>query len=120
MGELKQAKEAHSPELKHFCSLEKKILNMELRHQQREKELQQVEKNTKIGTSYLSQHSSNTDEKLEMKRLKQIRSIYNRKCVQSSKGQFIIHHQSAALQRLPVAYMYLCKNVTAHRDARLH
>uniref|UniRef100_A0A667ZTQ9 Centrosomal protein of 162 kDa n=1 Tax=Myripristis murdjan TaxID=586833 RepID=A0A667ZTQ9_9TELE len=42
LEELKQAKEAHSPELKHFCSLEKKILNMELRHQQREKELQQA------------------------------------------------------------------------------
>ncbi|XP_071390914.1 centrosomal protein of 162 kDa, partial [Centroberyx affinis] len=42
LEELKQAKDAHSPELKHLRSLERKILNMELRHQQREKELQQA------------------------------------------------------------------------------
>ncbi|KAM4632876.1 centrosomal protein of 162 kDa [Polymixia lowei] len=42
LEELKQAKEAHSPELKHLCSLERKIHDMELRHTQREKELQQV------------------------------------------------------------------------------
>uniref|UniRef100_A0A672QDM9 Centrosomal protein of 162 kDa n=1 Tax=Sinocyclocheilus grahami TaxID=75366 RepID=A0A672QDM9_SINGR len=40
--ELKQAKEAHSPELRHFTSLEQKIQSMELRYSQREKPLQQV------------------------------------------------------------------------------
>uniref|UniRef100_A0A672KZ38 Centrosomal protein of 162 kDa n=1 Tax=Sinocyclocheilus grahami TaxID=75366 RepID=A0A672KZ38_SINGR len=40
--ELKQAKEAHSPELRHFTSLEQKIQSMELRYNQREKQLQQV------------------------------------------------------------------------------
>ncbi|KAG7222052.1 hypothetical protein INR49_016812 [Caranx melampygus] len=42
LEELKEAKEAQSPELKLLCSLDKKILNMELRHQHRQKELMQV------------------------------------------------------------------------------
>ncbi|KAK7158038.1 hypothetical protein R3I93_009287 [Phoxinus phoxinus] len=42
LEELKQAKEAHSPELRHFTSLEQKIQSMELRYHQREKQLQQV------------------------------------------------------------------------------
>lgn len=43
LKELKEAKEAQNPEVRLLCSLERKILNMELRHQHREKELQQVE-----------------------------------------------------------------------------
>ncbi|XP_052000254.1 centrosomal protein of 162 kDa [Xyrauchen texanus] len=42
LQELKLAKEAHSPELRHFTSLEQKIKSMELRYNQREKQLQQV------------------------------------------------------------------------------
>ncbi|XP_039864356.1 centrosomal protein of 162 kDa isoform X2 [Simochromis diagramma] len=42
LQELKEAKEASSSEVKLLCTLERKILNMELRHQHREKELQQV------------------------------------------------------------------------------
>ncbi|XP_073342549.1 centrosomal protein of 162 kDa [Pagrus major] len=42
LKELKESKEAQSPEVKLMCSLERKILDMELRHQHREKELQQV------------------------------------------------------------------------------
>ncbi|XP_042597378.1 centrosomal protein of 162 kDa isoform X2 [Cyprinus carpio] len=42
LEELKQAKESHSPELRHFTSLEQKIQSMELRYIQREKQLQQV------------------------------------------------------------------------------
>ncbi|XP_034029855.1 centrosomal protein of 162 kDa isoform X2 [Thalassophryne amazonica] len=42
LTELNDAKKAQSPVAKLIGSLEKKILNMELRHQQREKELQQV------------------------------------------------------------------------------
>uniref|UniRef100_A0A9J8CXJ9 Centrosomal protein of 162 kDa n=1 Tax=Cyprinus carpio carpio TaxID=630221 RepID=A0A9J8CXJ9_CYPCA len=41
LEELKQAKEAHSPVLRHFTSLEQKIQSMELRYNQREKQLQQ-------------------------------------------------------------------------------
>ncbi|XP_035984615.1 centrosomal protein of 162 kDa isoform X4 [Fundulus heteroclitus] len=42
LQELKEAKEAQSSEGKLLCSLERKIINMELRHEHREKELQQV------------------------------------------------------------------------------
>ncbi|XP_062847341.1 centrosomal protein of 162 kDa isoform X2 [Trichomycterus rosablanca] len=42
LEELKQAKEAHSPELRHFASLERKIHTMELRYNRREQELQQM------------------------------------------------------------------------------
>ncbi|KAK2844087.1 hypothetical protein Q5P01_010746 [Channa striata] len=42
LKELKEAKEAQSSEVKLLCGLEKKIFNMELRHQHREKELQQM------------------------------------------------------------------------------
>ncbi|XP_060937685.1 centrosomal protein of 162 kDa [Limanda limanda] len=41
LQELKEAKEAQSSEVKLLCGLERKIVNMELRHQQRETELQQ-------------------------------------------------------------------------------
>ena len=42
MEELREAKENHTPEMKHFMVLEKKIRQMEVRHEQREQELQQV------------------------------------------------------------------------------
>ncbi|KAI4895285.1 hypothetical protein NFI96_000263 [Prochilodus magdalenae] len=42
LEELKHAKEAHTPELRHFTSLEHKIHSMELRYNQREQELQQM------------------------------------------------------------------------------
>ncbi|XP_062395202.1 centrosomal protein of 162 kDa isoform X2 [Sardina pilchardus] len=50
LEELKQAKEAHSPELRHFTSLERKIHSMELRYTEREKELQQVIAETRVAT----------------------------------------------------------------------
>ncbi|XP_008431087.2 centrosomal protein of 162 kDa isoform X2 [Poecilia reticulata] len=42
LQELKEAKEAQSSEVKLLCSLERKIISMELRHEHREEELQQV------------------------------------------------------------------------------
>ncbi|XP_073445745.1 centrosomal protein of 162 kDa isoform X2 [Dendrobates tinctorius] len=42
LGELKMAKECHSPEMKHFLTLECKIKQMEIRHSEREQELQQI------------------------------------------------------------------------------
>ncbi|KAK3552025.1 hypothetical protein QTP70_031584 [Hemibagrus guttatus] len=48
LEELKQAKEAHSPELRHFASLEHKIHTMELRYNQREQELQQIIAQTRL------------------------------------------------------------------------
>jgi protein QN1 len=42
LEELREAKENHTPEMKHFMGLEQKIKQMEMRHKQREQELQQV------------------------------------------------------------------------------
>ncbi|XP_041109238.1 centrosomal protein of 162 kDa isoform X2 [Polyodon spathula] len=42
LEELKEAKESHTPELKHFLALDRKIKNIEMRHAQREQELQQT------------------------------------------------------------------------------
>uniref|UniRef100_A0A673BUK4 Centrosomal protein of 162 kDa n=1 Tax=Sphaeramia orbicularis TaxID=375764 RepID=A0A673BUK4_9TELE len=42
LQELKEAKEAQSPEVKLLSGIERKICNMQLRHEHREKELQQV------------------------------------------------------------------------------
>ncbi|XP_007949716.2 centrosomal protein of 162 kDa [Orycteropus afer afer] len=42
LEELREAKENHTPEMKHFMGLEKKIKQMEMRHEQREQELQQI------------------------------------------------------------------------------
>lgn len=42
LEELREAKENHTPEMKHFMGLEKKIKRMEIRHKQREQELQQI------------------------------------------------------------------------------
>lgn len=42
LGELQEARDAQSPEVRLLGSLERKLLSMELRHQSREQELQQV------------------------------------------------------------------------------
>lgn len=47
LEELREAKESHSPQMKHFLALENKIRNMENRHAQRELELQQVIRQTR-------------------------------------------------------------------------
>ncbi|KAG8444771.1 hypothetical protein GDO86_009807 [Hymenochirus boettgeri] len=48
LKELKEAKEYHSPEMKHFLALENKIKNMEIRHLQKEQELQQIIQQTRL------------------------------------------------------------------------
>ncbi|KAJ1151297.1 hypothetical protein NDU88_004080 [Pleurodeles waltl] len=47
LEELREAKESHSPQMKHFLALENKIRKMENRHAQRELELQQVIRQTR-------------------------------------------------------------------------
>ncbi|XP_039077757.1 centrosomal protein of 162 kDa isoform X2 [Hyaena hyaena] len=42
LEELREARENHTPEMKHFMGLEKKIKQLEMRHEQREQELQQI------------------------------------------------------------------------------
>uniref|UniRef100_UPI0037E7FD3C centrosomal protein of 162 kDa n=1 Tax=Semicossyphus pulcher TaxID=241346 RepID=UPI0037E7FD3C len=69
LQELKEAKEAQSPEVKLLCSLERKIVNMELRHQHREKELQQV-----IGCSWQTSEADQQSEVERWKRLAQDKS----------------------------------------------
>ncbi|XP_060905163.1 centrosomal protein of 162 kDa [Labrus mixtus] len=69
LQELKEAKEAQSPEVKLLCSLERKIFNMELRHQHREKELQQV-----IGSSWQTSDADQQTEVEHWKRLAQDKS----------------------------------------------
>ncbi|XP_064199234.1 centrosomal protein of 162 kDa isoform X1 [Anguilla rostrata] len=48
LEDLREAKEAHTPELRHFSALERKIESMELRYTQRERELQQVIAQTRL------------------------------------------------------------------------
>ncbi|XP_067458602.1 centrosomal protein of 162 kDa isoform X2 [Thunnus thynnus] len=70
LKELREAKEAQSPEVRLVCSLERKILNMELRHQHREKELQQV-----IGGSWQALEADQQQSEVERwKRLAQDKS----------------------------------------------
>ncbi|KAM9155992.1 centrosomal protein of 162 kDa isoform 2-T3 [Pangshura tecta] len=47
LEELREAKERQSPEMKHFLCLERKIKYMEIRHVQREQELQQIVQQTR-------------------------------------------------------------------------
>uniref|UniRef100_A0A9L0S9S9 Centrosomal protein of 162 kDa n=1 Tax=Equus caballus TaxID=9796 RepID=A0A9L0S9S9_HORSE len=47
LEELREAKQNHTPEMKHFMGLEKKIRQMEMRHEQREQELQQIIQQTR-------------------------------------------------------------------------
>nr|XP_025045582.1 centrosomal protein of 162 kDa isoform X6 [Pelodiscus sinensis] len=49
LEELKEAKERQNPEMKHFLCLERKIKSMELRHAQREQELQQIVQQSRHG-----------------------------------------------------------------------
>ncbi|XP_040901329.1 centrosomal protein of 162 kDa isoform X2 [Toxotes jaculatrix] len=69
LKELKEAKEAQSPEVKLLCGLERKILNMELRHQHREKELKQV-----IGGSWQVLEANQQSEVEHWKHLAQEKS----------------------------------------------
>ncbi|XP_047453612.1 centrosomal protein of 162 kDa isoform X2 [Mugil cephalus] len=66
LQELKEAKDTQSPEVKLLRGLEKKILNMELRHQHREKELQQV-----VGWAWQTSGSDRQSEVDHWRRLAQ-------------------------------------------------
>uniref|UniRef100_A0A3Q3K0D1 Centrosomal protein of 162 kDa n=1 Tax=Monopterus albus TaxID=43700 RepID=A0A3Q3K0D1_MONAL len=66
LKELKEAKEAQSLEAKLLHSLERKIFNMELRHQHRQKELQQV-----IGGSWQMREANQHSEVERWRRLAQ-------------------------------------------------
>ncbi|XP_063735241.1 centrosomal protein of 162 kDa [Eleginops maclovinus] len=69
LKDLKEATDAQSPEVKLLCGLERKILSMDLRHQSRERELQQV-----IGGSWPTLDSDQQSEVESWKRLAQQKS----------------------------------------------
>ncbi|XP_073781230.1 centrosomal protein of 162 kDa isoform X4 [Danio rerio] len=75
LEELKEAKEAHSPELKHFTSLEQKIQSMEFRYSQREKQLQQVIADTRRVVEQEQQSEVERWRKLAQGRAKELEAF---------------------------------------------
>ncbi|XP_063772987.1 centrosomal protein of 162 kDa isoform X2 [Pseudophryne corroboree] len=71
LDELKMAKECHSPKMKHFLALESKIKHMEVKHSQREQELQQV-----------IQHSRHTEEASQVSELDKWKKLAQQKNVE--------------------------------------
>ncbi|XP_004860307.1 centrosomal protein of 162 kDa isoform X1 [Heterocephalus glaber] len=69
LEELREAKENHTPEMKHFMGLEKKIKQMEIRHKQREQELQQI-----IQQTYQVVETEQNKEIEKWKRLAQLKN----------------------------------------------
>ncbi|XP_057345344.1 centrosomal protein of 162 kDa-like isoform X1 [Manis pentadactyla] len=70
LEELREAKENHTPEMKHFMGLEKKIKQMEIRHKQREQELQQIIQQT--------QQVVETEQSKETEKWKRLAQLKNR------------------------------------------
>ncbi|XP_055965721.1 centrosomal protein of 162 kDa [Sorex fumeus] len=68
--ELKEAKENHTPEMKHFTGLEKKIKQMEVRHEQREQELQRIIQQTRQVVE--------TEQNKEIEKWKRLAQLKNR------------------------------------------
>ncbi|KAM6180912.1 centrosomal protein of 162 kDa isoform 2-T2 [Erethizon dorsatum] len=69
LEELREAKENHTPEMKHFMGLEKKIEQLEIRHKQREQELQQI-----IQQTYQVVETEQNKEIEKWKRLAQLKN----------------------------------------------
>ncbi|XP_013201874.1 centrosomal protein of 162 kDa [Microtus ochrogaster] len=70
LEELKEAKENHTPEMKHFMGLERKIQQMEMRHKQREQELQQIIQQTRQVVE--------TEQNKEVEKWKRLAQLKNR------------------------------------------
>ncbi|KAM7337208.1 hypothetical protein ACRRTK_003327 [Alexandromys fortis] len=70
LEELKEAKENHTPEMKHFMGLERKIQQMEMRHRQREQELQQIIQQTRQVVE--------TEQNKEVEKWKRLAQLKNR------------------------------------------
>ncbi|XP_043820598.1 centrosomal protein of 162 kDa [Dromiciops gliroides] len=70
LEELREAKESHTPEMKHFMSLERKIKHMEMRHMQREQELQQIIQQTRQVVE--------TEQEKEVEKWKRLAQLKNR------------------------------------------
>lgn len=70
LEELKEAKENHTPEMRHFMALERKIQQMEMRHKQREQELQQIIQQTRQVVE--------TEQNKEVEKWKRLAQLKNR------------------------------------------
>ncbi|KAM7173406.1 centrosomal protein of 162 kDa isoform 2-T5 [Macrochelys suwanniensis] len=69
LEELREAKERQSPEMKHFVCLERKIKYMEIRHTQREQELQQIVQQTR--------HVADVQQTQEVEKWKKLAQLKN-------------------------------------------
>ncbi|XP_039388317.1 centrosomal protein of 162 kDa isoform X4 [Mauremys reevesii] len=69
LEELREAKERQCPEMKHFLCLERKIKYMEIRHVQREQELQQIVQQT--------QHVAEVQQTQEVEKWKKLAQLKN-------------------------------------------
>ncbi|XP_043366549.1 centrosomal protein of 162 kDa isoform X6 [Dermochelys coriacea] len=69
LEELREAKERQSPEMKHFLCLERKIKYMEIRHAQREQELQQIVQQTR--------HVADVQQTQEVEKWKKLAQLKN-------------------------------------------
>ncbi|EMP42598.1 Protein QN1 like protein [Chelonia mydas] len=74
LEELREAKERQSPEMKHFLCLERKIKYMEIRHAQREQELQQIVQQTR--------HVADVQQTQEVEKWKKLAQLKNQELEQ--------------------------------------
>ncbi|XP_073482990.1 centrosomal protein of 162 kDa [Aquarana catesbeiana] len=64
LDELKTARECHTPEMRHYLTLESKIKYMEMRHSHREQELQQVIQQTRHAAEHVQTRETDKWKKL--------------------------------------------------------
>ncbi|XP_072912556.1 centrosomal protein of 162 kDa isoform X2 [Hemitrygon akajei] len=69
LEELREAKENHSPEMRHFVALERKIQKMELKYAQREQEFQQLIQKAR--------HSADAEQLQEVEKWKKLAQLKN-------------------------------------------
>ncbi|XP_062896388.1 centrosomal protein of 162 kDa isoform X4 [Mobula hypostoma] len=69
LDELREAKENHSPEMRHFVALERKIQKMELKYAQREQEFQQLIQKAR--------HSADAEQLQEVEKWKKLAQLKN-------------------------------------------
>ncbi|XP_078398606.1 centrosomal protein of 162 kDa isoform X2 [Cetorhinus maximus] len=70
LEELREAKENHSPEMRHFLALERKIQKMEIKYAQREQEFQQLIQQAR--------HSADAEQIQEIEKWKKLAQFKNR------------------------------------------
>ncbi|XP_042188791.1 centrosomal protein of 162 kDa [Callorhinchus milii] len=67
--ELREAKESHTPEMRHFVALERKIKKMELKHAQREQEFQEIIQQARLN--------ADTEQLQEVEKWKKLAQLKN-------------------------------------------